>query len=95
VSPCASPNGVQVPHTAGFEADSIVPETEVIYVQLLDEGVDVWRPVDAEVLANGNHRLPDTAPEDEKWAFQSGSIVRCERQSDGLIAVEAIRSSDS
>jgi hypothetical protein len=30
-----------------------------------------------------------------KWTFQPGSIVRCERQSDGLIAVEAIRSSDS
>jgi hypothetical protein len=54
--------------------------TETVYVQLLDEGVDVWRPVEAEPLGGDRYRLlatPDYDPEFERWAFLPGSIVRC------------------
>ena len=52
-----------------------------VYVKLLDEGVDVWRPVTAEVLRDGTYRLEPTEgydPEDEQWEFLPGSVVRCE-----------------
>jgi len=72
-------------------------ETVTIYVELLHEGVDVWRPVQAEPVQGALYRIvsanPD--PELEDWAFASGQIVRClprefsggER---GLVAVEAV-----
>jgi hypothetical protein len=61
----------------------------VIYVQLLDEGVDAWRPVDAINEGGGVYRLPDAAPPDEAWAFPPGSRVRCEtrRLSGDLVQV--------
>jgi hypothetical protein len=49
-----------------------------VYVELLDEGVDVWRPVEAEAETDDIVRLPDTAPSDEHWAFGPASRVRCE-----------------
>jgi hypothetical protein len=52
-----------------------------VYVQLLDEGVDVVRPVEAEVLAGGLYRLlpPEEGynPEVEVWEFPPYSIVTC------------------
>jgi hypothetical protein len=54
--------------------------TETVYVELLDEGVDVWRPVQAQVEGDGVYRLPDSAPADETWAFPAGSRVRCEHR---------------
>jgi hypothetical protein len=50
----------------------------VVYVELLGEGVEVWRPVDAVSEGGGVYRLPDTAPPDEAWAVPPGSRVRCE-----------------
>jgi hypothetical protein len=65
-----------------------------IYVELLDEAVDVWRPVSAVEEAPGIYRLPATSPVDETWAFEPGRAVRCEPRelSDGLalVAVAAI-----
>jgi hypothetical protein len=49
-----------------------------IYMPLLDEGTDVWRPVDGEPLAGSGYRILGSMPEDERWAFQPGTIVRCE-----------------
>ena len=75
-------------------SDAMNTESQTIYVALLDEGVDVWRPVDAEVLPDGLFRIvsPAPDPDDERWEFSSGSIVRCEyrRLSEGrtLVAVE-------
>ena len=53
--------------------------TETIYVRLLDEGVDVWRPVSAEILGKERYRIisEPSDPEDEKWEFQSGDVVQC------------------
>ncbi len=51
-----------------------------IYVYLLNEGTDVWRPVQARSL--GNHLFRITSenddPEDEEWQFLTGDTVRCE-----------------
>ena len=52
--------------------------TVMIYVELLDEGVDVWRPVEAEPVMGGLYRVIGPVPEDETWTFWPGSIVRCE-----------------
>ena len=50
-----------------------------IYIRLLDEGTDVLRPTEAEELANGLFKLmptPEYDPDDEKWEFIPGSVVR-------------------
>jgi hypothetical protein len=63
-----------------------------IYVELLDEGVDVWRPVQAEQQPDATFLLPEHTPEAETWRFPPGSKVRCELQdlADGpaLVATE-------
>lgn len=69
-----------------------------VYVKLLDEGVDVWRPVPAEVLGQRQYRLLPTDnydPDDEIWEFLPGTAVICEprKLSDGicLVAIRAAR----
>ena len=64
-----------------------------VYVALRDEGVDVWRPVEAEQLTESIYRLSEEPPlEGEVREFAAGSMVRCERRelSEGsaLVAVE-------
>jgi hypothetical protein len=52
-----------------------------VFVKLLDEGVDVWRPVEATPLGDGRYRLvqPDEYdPATESWEFAPGSVVECE-----------------
>ena len=51
----------------------------IIYMPLLDEGTDVWRPVEATHLSGDLYRVDGTTPADEKWVFPQGAIVRCER----------------
>jgi hypothetical protein len=60
-----------------------------VYVKLLDEATDVWRPVPAEALGQRRYRLLPTDkydPEDETWEFLPGTDAVCEpRQlSDGI-----------
>jgi hypothetical protein len=68
--------------------------TETIYVGLLDEGVEVWRPVLAVRRAEGLFEIvsKNDSPETEAWEFPSGSLVRCETKElyDGpcLVAIE-------
>ena len=61
-----------------------MPE-QTVYVELLDEGVDSWRPVRAMKEGPGVFRLHGEPPDDERWAFEPGSLVRCEQRqlSDG------------
>jgi hypothetical protein len=66
---------------------------EVIYVELLDEGVDVWAPVEAEPSPDGSFVLPESAPDDETWAFPPGARVICERRGADLLAT-ALASED-
>jgi hypothetical protein len=68
---------------------AIEPPTETVYVELVDEGIDVWRPVTAAVVGNGDYVLPPSAPADEVWAISPGSQVRCEARGGDLYAVEA------
>jgi hypothetical protein len=49
-----------------------------VYVELLDEGVDVWRPVQAEHLGGDLYRLTGERPDGEVWPFAVGDVVRCE-----------------
>jgi hypothetical protein len=69
-------------------------ETCTVYVSLLHEGVDVWRPVEAIRLSENVYRLRGPVSEDENWQFQPDDVVRCEekRLSDGpaFCAVERI-----
>lgn len=49
-----------------------------IYVALLDEGIDVFRPVQAVVIGENKYRLlglDQYDPDDEIWEFPPGSIV--------------------
>jgi hypothetical protein len=46
-----------------------------IYIPLLNEGVDVWRPVKATKLTTDTYRIEGPIPDDEKWAFAPGSVV--------------------
>ena len=51
-----------------------------IFVCLLDEGTDVWRPVDAENVGPGAYRIitNNEAADDEHWQFSTGEVVHCE-----------------
>ena len=71
-------------------------QTTTVYVSLLDEGVDVWRPVTAEHIRDDVYRIagepPD--PEDENWEFLPGQLVRCRQHTlsgdSSLVAYEAV-----
>jgi hypothetical protein len=66
----------------------------IIYVYLVDEGTDVWRPVDAIHIKDSIYRIDpeSTISETETWQFLPGDIIRCEekRLSRGvcLVAIE-------
>jgi hypothetical protein len=73
----------------------VMAESETVYVGLLDEGVEVWRPVASTRLADGMYRLTDDAPDDECWEFPPGSIVVAEeRNLDGGPTLVALRLAD-
>ena len=55
--------------------------TATIFVHLLDEGTDVWRPVVAEHVRGDVFRITGTPPDDtETWEFHTGDAVRCEQR---------------
>ena len=60
-----------------------------IYMPLLDEGVDTWRPVQAEHLHDNVYRILKKPGDldDETWQFEPGDVVLCEmvESSDGRI----------
>lgn len=52
-----------------------------VYVRLLDEGTDVFRPTKAECVSAGVYKLLPTLdydPDDERWEFLPGELVRCQ-----------------
>jgi hypothetical protein len=73
-------------------------EPVTIFVALLDEGVDVWRPVQARPLDHGLFRIvgvqADTS--DETWQFPAGAIVRCEQKqfADGTFGMTAVEQAE-
>jgi hypothetical protein len=63
---------------------------EEIYVSLLDEGVDVRRPVPALPVGDDTYVIlqpDDYDPADERWEFPPGSVVVVEQRqtSDGPV----------
>jgi hypothetical protein len=66
------------------EMDSSTKSKVDIFVRLLDEGTEVFRPTRALNLGNGLFRLEATSdydPETETWEFLPGSEVRGEIRS--------------
>ncbi|HEY9219435.1 MAG TPA: hypothetical protein VIO94_15415 [Phenylobacterium sp.] len=66
-----------------------------IYMPLRNEGVDVWRPVEATPASGDTYRVEGEVPPDEDWAFAPGTLVRCEWKtfedgSRGLVAAEPL-----
>src|ERR1035437_3254661 len=61
--------------------------TQIIYVQLLDNGIDVWRPVEATAGADGTFRLPDrlqkAKPGSSRQEELSGARGKCSRTARG------------
>ena len=49
-----------------------------ILVRLVEESVDVWRPVFAQVLPGELYEIQGPIPEGEAWEFSPGTLVRCE-----------------
>ena len=46
------------------------------FVRLLDEGTDVYRPVELIALGGGNYEVTGPyVPDDEVWEFPIGSVV--------------------
>jgi len=71
-----------------------------IYVALLDEGVDVWRPVESEQVAEDCFLIIEQ-PYDrdiEFWEFEPGSVVRVRRltlsEGECLVAVSLVKGSE-
>ncbi len=60
-----------------------------IHVARLEEGVDVWRPVQAERVSGNTYRIRNQHYERsiETWQFEPGDVVLCEmvESSDGHI----------
>jgi hypothetical protein len=56
---------------------------DTIYVALLDEGIDVWRSVEAERVSPDSYLIVDQDydPTIETWEFESGAVVRCRKES--------------
>ena len=61
-----------------YEKSNIV----TIYVYLLDEGIDVWRPVDGIHIKNNIYQIkPESIiPKTETWQFLPSDIVLCEEK---------------
>jgi hypothetical protein len=72
-----------------------------IYIELLEEGTQVWRPVQAALEYGYVYRLPQTLAQEmtgEVWAFPPGSLVHCEMRDfddgPGLVAMRRANATD-
>ena len=62
-----------------------------IYMPLLNEGTEVWRPVEAMKITDLGYMVTENPQFEEEWAFQPGHILRCEeRQLSGESQLVAI-----
>ena len=60
--------------------ESLPDRTQKILVRLLDERLDVWRPVSALLLGGSVFRLLGPCPADERLEFEPGQEVVGERR---------------
>jgi len=67
--------------------------SDVVYVPLVDRGVDCWRPVHADHVAGDVYEIAvDEEPASEHWAFPPHSRIRCREHvfSDGKVGLVAV-----
>lgn len=64
-----------------------------IYMPLLNEGTEVWRPVRARHILDDRYRVGDEVSDNEQWAFAPGSTVICEWKvfNDGKQGLAAVK----
>ena len=64
-----------------------------IYVRLLGEGTEVWRPVEAETQGNELFRLLGFVEPGEEWEFEPGALVTAQPHvfTSGETALVAVR----
>lgn len=48
-----------------------------VFMPLLNEGTDVWRPVKATLISPNTYRIDGEMPDDQEWTFRPGAVVRC------------------
>jgi len=70
-------------------------ELVTVFVRLLDEVTDVWRPVKAHRLGETTYKIADEpVHKDESWSFQPGDVVVVEHRPDGQSLVAVARAMD-
>ena len=75
-------------------------EDRKIYVRLLDEGLDVWKPIDARMVGENVFQISDQPYDSdlETWEFEPGDFVFCKaRRFDEdrvLIAMRRLKTSN-
>jgi hypothetical protein len=69
----------------------LMASSQEIYVALLNEGTEVWRPVQARALGGGEFEILGIVPAGELWQFPPGTRVRCKEHhfADGIAALRA------
>ena len=71
-------------------------EAHQVYVALLDEAVECWRPVDAKHMVEDQYLLCGPIPAGDVWEFRPGEIVRCRERTfqdgaSGLVAFAPVQ----
>jgi hypothetical protein len=71
-------------------------DAQEVFVALVHEGVDSWRPVEARHLREDQYLLGGAIPDGEVWEFQPGETVRCRERifqggATGLVAFARVR----
>ena len=66
-----------------------------IFVALLNEGTEVWRPVSAKAFGDNEFEILGIVPPQESWQFLPGVRVRCTEKvfadgSKALVAYAAV-----
>lgn len=71
--------------------------SDVVYMPLLDEGTECWRPVHAHRVSSDIYEIAaGDESDDERWVYPSGSRVRCREHvfSDGKVGLVAYEIAD-
>lgn len=91
--PQTTPEGQPPAYPASVSSSQVPDPTTEIFVKLLDEAVDVWRPVKAVHLDGQTYRIVEQPydRETETWEFVPGTTVQFEviDGSDGPITAAA------
>jgi hypothetical protein len=70
-------------------------EPITMFIPLLDENIDVWRPVSAVRTSDNIFRILGNPAEGEHWKFINGDLVRCKQRTfadgtSGLVGYEKV-----